>query len=160
MSTKAAGASAKSAIMVAPKQSATKSSNGNGKESGKMHRRSRSGMPYFLGHTHAQSLTWTLRMLHMSPSTKEVRRGQRTMQSMQTSGPVLRVQETDMVEQRRATKADEGDHQEHHQAHKDKRKSCPAGGVGPDGRRYSSRLIAFVADISNVLSHSTHASTF
>ncbi|KAL9099123.1 MAG: hypothetical protein Q9163_005330 [Psora crenata] len=44
MSTKSAAGTAKSAIVVASKQSPPKSSSANGKESGKMHRRSRSGL--------------------------------------------------------------------------------------------------------------------
>lgn len=67
MSPKAAGQTAKSAQMVAPKQSPAKSN-----VSGKMHRRSRSGV--YLCDLPVYQLSYTgSRLLHMSFAKEEVR---------------------------------------------------------------------------------------
>ena len=67
MSPKAAGQTAKSAQVVAPKQSPAKSN-----VTGKMHRRSRSGM--WLWSLPFYRLTYTaLRLLHMPSAKEEVR---------------------------------------------------------------------------------------
>lgn len=67
MSPKAAGQTAKSAQMVAPKQSPAKSN-----VSGKMHRRSRSGV--YLSPLPFCRLTYTgSRLLHMPSAKEEVR---------------------------------------------------------------------------------------
>ena len=76
MSPRAAGQTAKSAQMVAPKQSPAKSA-----AASKMHRRSRSGM-YLKLLSFRQPTNPGLRMLHMPPAKEEVRRRPKLLQSL------------------------------------------------------------------------------
>ena len=92
MSPKAAGQTAKSAQMVAPKQSPAKSN-----VASKMHRRSRSGMSSnFLPFTHSANLG--IRMLHMPSAKEEVRRRPILLQGLQESRSPMRIQATTVVE--------------------------------------------------------------
>ena len=92
MSPKAAGQTAKSAQMVAPKQSPAKTN-----VASKMHRRSRSGTYLqFLPSSEATDIG--LRMLHMPSAKEEVRRRPKLLQSLQEFRSPVRVQATTMVE--------------------------------------------------------------
>ncbi len=92
MSPKAAGQTAKSAQMVAPKQSPTKTN-----VASKMHRRSRSGM-YLHFMPLSEPTDTGFRMLHMPFAKEEVRRRPKLLQSLQEFRSPVRIQETTMVE--------------------------------------------------------------
>ena len=85
MSPKAAGQTAKSAQMVAPKQSPGKSN-----VASKMHRRSRSGM-YLPSLPFHQLTNIGYRMFYMSSEKEEVRRRPELLQSLQEFRSPVRI---------------------------------------------------------------------
>lgn len=64
------------------------------------------------------------RMLHMSPSPKEMRRGPSRMSSLQQPVCQMRVQKTGVVGKRKREEDPEGAHQEQDQTDQDERETC------------------------------------
>ena len=149
MSSKTAGTMGKAVTTVAPKRTTAEKD-----AAAKMHRRSRSGMFGAQIDPVIKRLSFRYRMLYMSPKEEEVRRRERSVQSMQTLGSEMRIQKTVVVERCRQTEKLQRRNQEHHQAHEDDREVRAADGACGCG--HSSRAIILFANICNLFSHPRH----
>src|ERR1700712_1422872 len=90
------------------------------------------------------------RLLYLQITEEEVRGRQTSLQSMRPLGIAMRLQATHVVEQRRAAKAPEGSHQEHHQAHPAVEEDRT--GATGDERQHSAEPLSFRPDLSRCIS--------